>query len=249
MKKKTKNKKKEKISLKEEQLPKDLGPNFDINKDLVFSNISELIAKYIFEKIMTNVLIEINLKNTYSLMGLQCSNFIFKEINSLLSLAYLCHEKENTFLPIIEFNDNYLREEADWDECNISQPISPELDRWKIHRINLKKHKNIPHNVVPKLNEKKKSKGTIRLIKSKIDMGDINKNLKKSTTKTYEYIDVIEKAKMKREALRFFDSFPCFPIDEKEFKQEINLTKEEEEQCQAYREEAILKEEIKKKEQ
>ena len=245
--------KKERISIyddgdEKEEVPE---PKLEINKDLLFNNYSDVIAKEIFEKIMKNVFIEINVKNIYSYMGNQCSNYLFKEINALLSLLYICYEKENSFPSGIEFNDNYLRYESTLDEFNIPQPSSPLFDRWKIHRMNVSK----TNNTNPKMHERRKSKGMsyIRKGKSKSVLFDNrNMSLQKSmpntqrNEKNYEYIDVIEKAKMQREGLRLFDSFPSFPIAP--IKPETYLTKEEEAQVESLREEILKKEEMKKKE-
>ena len=247
--------KKRRISIYGDELEEEIKPLFEINKDLVFSNIAEIIATNIVEKIILNAFFEIRKINLYSLMGIQCSNYLLKEINSLLSLSYICYEKENYFPSELEFNDNYLRYEIPLEECEISQPTAPLLDRWKVHRVNI-----IKHNTNRKSHERRKSreKTNNKSTKRKSELKDNNNNnkdidIKKSLSKTqrnenkYEYIDVIQKAKIQREALRLFDSFPCFPITE--FKPETNLTKEEEAQIASLREEILLKEDLKRKEE
>ena len=238
--------KKRKLSINGDKAEEEMKSKFEINKDYGFTNYSEMIAKNIVEKIMINVFIEINAKNLYSLMPIQCSNHLFKEINSLLSLSYICYEKENSFLSEIEFNDNYLRYESTWDECDITQPSSPILDRWKIYQLNVVK----TNNSNMKNHERRKSKVLKNIKITKSDLID-SKNINiKNTPKTqrnennYEYLDVIEKDKMQREALKLFDSFPSFPIAE--VKHKTNLTKEEEAQIESLREEILLKEEKKR---
>ena len=249
-----KKRKKRRISIYGDELEEEIKPLFEINKDLVFSNIAEIIATNIVEKIILNAFVEIRKKNLYSLMGIQCSNYLLKEINSLLSLSYICYEKENYFPSELEFNDNYLRYEIPLEECEISQPTAPLLDRWKVHRVNIIKHnKNQKSHERRKSREKTNNKSTKRKSKLKDNNNNKDIDIKKSLSKTqrnenkYEYIDVIEKAKMQREALRLFDSFPCFPITE--FKPETNLTKEEEAQIASLREEILLKEDLKRKEE
>ena len=249
-----KKRKKRRISIYGDELEEEIKPLFEINKDLVFSNIAEIIATNIVEKIILNAFVEIRKKNLYSLMGIQCSNYLLKEINSLLSLSYICYEKENYFPSELEFNDNYLRYEIPLEECEISQPTAPLLDRWKVHRVNIIKHnKNQKSHERRKSREKTNNKSTKRKSELKDNNNNKDIDIKKSLSKTqrnenkYEYIDVIEKAKMQREALRLFDSFPCFPITE--FKPETNLTKEEEAQIASLREEILLKEDLKRKEE
>ena len=249
-----KKRKKRRISIYGDELEEEIKPLFEINKDLVFSNIAEIIATNIVEKIIINAFVEIRKKNLYSLMGIQCSNYLLKEINSLLSLSYICYEKENYFPTELEFNDNYLRYEIPLEECEISQPTAPLLDRWKVHRVNIIKHnKNQKSHERRKSREKTNNKSTKRKSELKDNNNNKDIDIKKSLSKTqrnenkYEYIDVIEKAKMQREALRLFDSFPCFPITE--FKPETNLTKEEEAQIASLREEILLKEDLKRKEE
>ena len=249
-----KKRKKRRISIYGDELEEEIKPLFEINKDLVFSNIAEIIATNIVEKIILNAFVEIRKKNLYSLMGIQCSNYLLKEINSLLSLSYICYEKENYFPSELEFNDNYLRYEIPLEECEISQPTAPLLDRWKVHRVNIIKHnKNQKSHERRKSREKTNNKSTKRKSELKDNNNNKDIDIKKSLSKIqrnenkYEYIDVIEKAKMQREALRLFDSFPCFPITE--FKPETNLTKEEEAQIASLREEILLKEDLKRKEE
>ena len=73
----------------------------------MFSNNAELLAKNIFEKIIVNVFIIVNLKNIYKSVNITSSNYLIKEINSLLFSFYISHETENNFHSIIKFNDNY----------------------------------------------------------------------------------------------------------------------------------------------
>ena len=257
MKKNTKKRKKRRLSVYADEVEEETKPKFPINKDLVFSNNAEIVAKNILEKSMLNAFIEIKLKNIYSLMGIFCSNHLFKEIKTLLSLSHLCYDTENSFLAENNFNDNYLRYEPSWDECNIPQPNSAELDRWKIHHLNIvKTNKTMNIEFIPKLHDKKKSKGINKIVKRKSGLfEDIKINIRKNLTKTqrniknYEYLDTNEKAKMQKEALKLFDSFPSFPLDDNLFKRGINITKEEEQQIGTLREEILVKEEIKRKEE
>ena len=248
----SKKRKKRRISIYGDELEEEIKPLFEINKDLVFSNIAEMIATSVLEKIILNAFVEIRKKNLYSLMGIQCSNYLLKEINSLLSLSHLCYEKENSFPSDLIFNDNFLRYDIPMEEFDIPQPTPALLDRWKVHRLNL-----VRFNTNHKTHERRKSREKLvtKSSKRKSEIKDDNKNIniKKSLSKTqrnenkYEYNDVIEKAKMQKEALRLFDSFPCFPITES--KPETNLTKEEEAQIESLREEVLLKEELMRKEE
>ena len=106
-----------------------------IDKKYAFKNNSEIIVKDIIEKIFKNVFITVNNKDLNSLINVSCTNYLFQEINSLISNYYICYEKENYFFSDTIFNDNYIREDASWDELNLKQPAPGKLDRWKIHRM------------------------------------------------------------------------------------------------------------------
>ncbi len=175
-----KKRKKRRISIYGDELEEEIKPLFEINKDLVFSNIAEIIATNIVEKIILNAFVEIRKKNLYSLMGIQCSNYLLKEIHSLLSLSYICYEKENYFPSELEFNDNYLRYEIPLEEFDIPQPTAPLLDRWKVHRVNIIKHK---HNTNQKNHERRKSreKTTNKSSKRKSELKDNNSNNNKNS--------------------------------------------------------------------
>ena len=62
-----------------------------------------------------------------------------------------------------------------------------------------------------------------------------------------EIYDAIEKNREKMKSLRYFDSFPSFPLSETLFKRETYLTKEQEIEVELYRKEMKIKEENKKK--
>ena len=241
-----KTKKKKKIKNTDDKA-KELG--FDINKYSGFSNIGEIIVKNIFERLMTNVFIEINIKKIYSLTNLACSNYLIKEINSLLSSSYLSHEKENNINSIIKFNDNYLRTEPTLDECNISQPSPPILDRWKIYQMNIiKADKNIQNiygirksKFANQLTIPRKSKRNISLRKN------ISEALLKD--KKNDYLNVIKKDQMRNTSYKLYDSFPSFPIPElMNEKPEIKLSKQEEDEINIFREKMILQGEERRKE-
>ena len=70
----------------------------EIDKKNTFSNKAELIARIMIEKIIINVFSQIKSKELDSLLSAYCSNFMFKEIDSLLSNNYPCYEKEDYFL-------------------------------------------------------------------------------------------------------------------------------------------------------
>ena len=119
-----------------------------------FNNNSEIIVKSIIEKIIINVFITVKNNDLNSLIGARCSNYVLQEINSLLSNFYPCYEKENYNSKEAIFVDNYLRGEAPWDECNISQPSPGEMDRWKIHRIEIINLKNKNKNEISESSER-----------------------------------------------------------------------------------------------
>ena len=62
--------------LKKEEVDESKIKRLEINKDLVFSNNAEILAKNIFEKIMANAFIIVNLKNIYKSVDTTCSNYL-----------------------------------------------------------------------------------------------------------------------------------------------------------------------------
>ena len=252
-----KNKKKKKINKnnkvkkesKKRLIAKENPLGFEINKDLIFNNNSETVIKSILEKIMINVFVTIKVNNIESLMNKFCSHNLIKEINSLLSLSNLCYEKENPNFSEIIFNDNYIRTEPNMEKYDITQPSPAILDRWKIYRMGLVKFtkSKLSKNKDNKLKEEKRNTSR-RISKLKSDIRSRKNTDIISRTQRNEYLDVIEKAKMKKEGLKFFDSFPSFPISESVFKQEVNLTKEQEKQIESLRDEILMKEKLKRKE-
>ena len=242
-----KSKKKKKKKLIKEKDDESKIKKIEINKDLVFSNNAEILAKNIFEKIIANVFIIVNLKNIYKSVDITCSNYLIKGINSFLSSFYISHEKENNFQSIIKFNDNYLRSDINLDECNITQPSPPILDRWKIYQSKIIK----ANKKIQKLYGKRKSKFANQLIKPRQFTKNIT--LKKIIPKPQisdkkdDYLKVIEKDKMKRAALSLYDSFPSFPIPDLMNKPDLKLTKQQEEEIQILRENMILQGKEKRK--
>ena len=252
-----KNKKKKKINKnnkvkkesKKRLIAKENPLGFEINKDLIFNNNSETVIKSILEKIMINVFVTIKVNNIESLMNKFCSHNLIKEINSLLSLSNLCYEKENPNFSEIIFNDNYIRTEPNMEKYDITQPSPAILDRWKIYRMGLVKFtkSKLSKNKDNKLKEEKRNT-SLRISKLKSDIRSRKNTDLISKTQRNEYLDVIEKAKIIKEGLKFFDSFPSFPISESVFKQEVNLTKEQEKQIESLRDEILMKEKLKRKE-
>ena len=228
-----------------EEIEKSKPENFyiNINKALAFDNTSEIIAKNILDIIVLNLFNEIAIKKLDTLVVQYCFDYVKKELNNFLSLNYLCHEKEKSFLNEIElFNDNFIRNESN-EECNILQPLAPQLDRWKIHKANIVKIKDtfFDTNKNNKLKEKKLGKKNLRKItkKATIIINNENNNEKKKR----------KKEKTKAEINVLIDSFPSFPLADSIFKRETYLTKEQEKQIDLLREEILIKEELQKKEE
>ena len=233
-----------------------------INEELIFKNSSELIARDIIEKILLNVHITIKVKNLDTLISLVCYYDLIKEIKSLLSLSSLCYEKEkdkeNSFLNESMFDNNYLRTETSWNECDIIQPNAGIFDRWKIHQLhivkNKTKRKKSKENILIKnkaINENKTINDNIKIKKqkikytSKLSTNNIISLPQKDNT---DFLNILNQKKLKNEALKNFDSFPSFPLPESVLKPEINITKETEKKIDLYREEILKNEEKRKNE-
>ena len=230
----------------------------EIDKKNTFSNKAELIARIMIEKIIINVFSQIKSKELDSLLSAYCSNFMFKEIDSLLSNNYPCYEKEDYFLSDGLFLNNYLRGESPWDECNITQPTPGAIDRWKIHRTKIIDYTNRNKNQISEADETqsviydKQSKKLIKFQKisklAKKIKEDREKEVEKEKEEEKKKEEEEEISKIKKLGLRIMDSFPSYPLSDDLFKIDINITKEQEKQIEEYREELLLKEEIKKKE-
>ena len=231
----------------------------DIDKKNIFSNKAETIAKIMIEKIIINVFAQIKRKDLDSLLSTYCSNFVFKEINSLLSNYYPCYEKEDYFLSDAIFLNNYLRGEFHTDECIITQPTPGAIDRWKIHRTKIIDYTNRNKNQISEVDETqsviydKQSKKLIKFQK----LSKLAKKIKEDREKEREAEKEKEEEKRKEEeekkriqklGLRIMDSFPSYPLSDELFKLDINLTKEQEKQIEEYRAELIVKDELKKQE-
>ena len=191
---------------------------------------SDIIAKIIFDKILTNVFTEIKSKELDKLSNIFSSNKLINEITNLINLLYVHYERDNN---------------THNDELNITPPLPGKLDNWKIHRIN-----------VIKYHRRKSPKGNIRknmenktLTTSRIR---ISKTIRISGTgggrgSGVEIYDIINRNKDKMKTLKYFDSFPSYPLSESLFKHETYLTKEQEKEVELYRKEMELKEENKMK--
>ena len=191
---------------------------------------SDIIAKIIFDKILTNVFTEIKSKELDKLSNIFSSNKLINEITNLINLLYVHYERDNN---------------THNDELNITPPLPGKLDNWKIHRIN-----------VIKYHRRKSPKGNIRknmenktLTTSRIR---ISKTIRISGTgggrgTGVEIYDIINRNKDKMKTLKYFDSFPSYPLSESLFKHETYLTKEQEKEVELYRKEMELKEENKMK--
>ena len=189
---------------------------------------SDIIAKIIFDKILTNVFTEIKSKELDKLSNIFSSNKLIHEITNLINLLYVHYERDNN---------------THNDELNITPPLPGKLDNWKIHRIN-----------VIKYHRRKSPKGNIRknmenktLTTSRIR---ISKTIRISGTgggrgTGVEIYDIINRNKDKMKTLKYFDSFPSYPLSESLFKHETYLTKEQEKEVELYRKEMELKEENK----
>ena len=231
-KKNTKNKKKIKDSSKD--VIKEIKTIYKPKQKLIktgFICISEIIANKIFDKILTNVFNEIRVKNLNKFINLFCCNNFIKEITNLTSLSFVCHEDDKN---------------SDNEQLNISSPSPGKLDTWKIHRLHVvkyRKRKSPKNKEITRKNIVNKilSRSRIRMSKTTRSLGS------RGGGEGGEMYDTLEKNKNKMKSLRFFDSFPSFPLSEALFKRETYLTKEQEKEIEVYRKEMKTIEETKKK--
>ena len=226
-----------------------------IDKKYVFKNNSEIIVKNIIEKIIKNVFIRVNNKDLNSLINVSCTNYLFQEINSLISNYYICYEKENYFFSDTIFNDNYIRDDVSWEELNLKQPTPGKLDRWKIHRMEVVDLTNKNKSQIMEMSEEKSylfdPKSNKRWKQNKIiKISKLVKKIKedKKKEKIIEKKEAEIKSDNKKLRYKDIDSFPSYPLSDDLFKINVNLTKEQEKQIEEYRAEFKLKDELKKKE-
>ena len=226
-----------------------------IDKKNVFKNNSEIIVKNIIETIIKNVFIRVNNKDLNSLINVSCTNYLFQEINSLISNYYICYEKENYFFSDTIFNDNYIRDDVSWEELNLKQPTPGKLDRWKIHRMEVVDLTNKNKSQIMEMSEEKSylfdPKSNKRWKQNKIKkISKLVKKIKedKKKEKIIEKKEAEIKTDNKKLRYKDIDSFPSYPLSDDLFKINVNLTKEQEKQIEEYRAEFKLKDELKKKE-
>ena len=225
----------------------------DIDKTEIFDNNSEIIIKNILEKIIINVFAKIKSKEIDCLVERRCSDYCIQEINSLISQNYICYEKENYFLTESKFMDNYLREEPPWDECQLTQPTPGKMDRWKIHRMEVRNLRYRNRSQISEISEgpsmiydKKTLKG---FNVNNIKLTKLAKKLREEKEKEKEREkEEAEKIKNRKMGIRDMDTFPSYPLSDELFKININISKEDEEQIELYRAEQEKKDEKKKKE-
>ena len=194
---------------------------------------SEIIAKIIFDKILTNVYNEIKLKKLEKLINLFSSNNFIKQITNFISLSFVRYENDKN---------------ASNDESNIIPPSPAQLDNWKIHRINVvkyRKRKSAKINTNKNISNKILTKSRFRMSKSNTIRN--NGTVGGGGDTGGEIYDIIEKNRDRMKSLKYFDSFPSFPLSENLFKRETYLTKEQEKEVELYRKEMKIKEENKKK--
>ena len=212
------------------------------------SNTTDQVVHYIVEKIISNVLIEINTKKLDSLLNICCSNHLITQVNNMLSQKYLCHETET---PTLIFNDNFIRENDLTETYNITQPSGGLLDRWKIFKDNVVpfKNHNMPESVISEKSEAQSFIGrtnSIRTTKVRRSTRMGNKHgsitpLNKSNIKHDSFNESKEFKKPKKYFMNDENLFPSFPLDENLFEKEKypeNLEKE----IEIYRQDIIEKE-------
>ena len=223
----------------------------DIDKTEIFNNNSEIIIKNILEKIILNAFSIIKSKEIDCLIERRCSNFAIQEINTLISQHFICYEKEDYFFSECRFMDNYIREEPSWDECELPQPTPGKMDRWKIHRMEIKNLKYRNKSQISEMSEgpsmiyDKKTFKSINKVKFTKLTKKYNEEQKREKERAKEEE---EKLKNRKKGIKDMDTFPSYPLADDIFKVNVNLTKEEEEQIELYRAELLIKEEMKKKE-
>ncbi len=145
------------------------------NKKIFFENgiLSELIVKCIIEKIIANTIVEINKKRILNLLPTIIINHVIKEINTATHQFFFCREIDPNAIknnPQIYYDKCYIDNEP-ISECNIVQPKSAPMDRWKIYRAPITKIGHLTANQIveiPSSLENGSRGKNIRLISKRI---------------------------------------------------------------------------------
>ena len=165
-----------------------------VNNKKILNNgqISDIAARHIIEKIFLNITAELNKKKINNLLPTVCFNHVKRELNKAVQQIFICREIDPISIknnPQMYYDRCYIDNDP-INECQVVQPKSTILDRWKIYQMPIVKMSHLNTNIIEEApagqEEVTKKKKTIRirpfrkinLLKKKQEEEEINKKKK-----------------------------------------------------------------------
>ena len=175
-------------SIKEQQMNPILKPSKDI---------SESIVTLILDRIISNIIVEARIKETYSKLPEHCYNYLHKLVSTYLKNIFPFHENGTDNISyqktIIFFDKIPINKVNKWDK--IKEPPLPELDRHitgknKVIKLSKKEEQNLIDK--EKKDEKENNKDNIS------DINNIQINSKDEIEEIKSLKEGLEKINMKK---------------------------------------------------
>ena len=180
--------------------------NKKIKMNLNKYQLSDIVAKYIIEKIFSNINAELFRKKIDNLIPSISINLAFKELNFATQELFMCREIDPILIknnPQIYY-DNRYKDNEPINEIEIIQPKSAQLDRWKIFQM-------------PKVKINNLSTKTIEEANNEEDNNKMKKNIKYSKFKRFKLLQAKKKEEEeennKKNKNQIID-LPSYPIDD-----------------------------------
>ena len=168
--------------------------------------LSDICAKYIIEKLFSNIKAELCKTKLDNLVPSLCISYAIKELKTATQEFFMCREIDPIFIknnPQIYYDQKYTDNEP-INEVEIMQPKSAVLDRWKICQIPIVKMNNLSTKTIEEaVNEEENNKR--------------KKTIKYSKFKRYKLLHLKKKEEEenKNKKNEIID-LPCYPIDDLE---------------------------------
>ena len=137
-----------------------------IKKNLNDFQISDIVVKYIIEKILSNVYGKLYRQKINNILPSICISNMINELEISIKQFFMCREIDPILIknnPQI-FYDRAFTDNEPINEIEVVQPKSSKLDRWKIYRIPVIKMNDLNTNRIeedPLLEEEKRKKKKI----------------------------------------------------------------------------------------
>ena len=136
-----------------------------IKNNLGIFQTSDIIVKYIVEKILSNVFVTLDKKKYDSLFPIICISHLIRELNVAVQQSFMSREIDPFIIknnPQIFFDSNYS-DNNPINELEVIQPKSTVFDRWKIFQMPIIKMNSFNTKRIDETEEEnKKKKKTIK---------------------------------------------------------------------------------------